>query len=262
MSKIAFVAGWYNFGNKGISDDNRLMFNTLYDSAKKNFLPNHDVDFIFLTNDDTIHIDDVINIKFNHFVLGYHHCLLMKVLSLRYIENVYDYIFVSDHDQIITNVINDSDLLLEDMYILQHFFNPTVKSIYYDVTNPEIMKLNFDISKYRWTMGNFYGGKSKIIKEYLNFVEIQHSESLKLNYMHPGVNFYAKYPDEFFLIKYVYENDINYKILNSSPESTLDVFLSDFVEDENLYPTLTKAKILHNTKKNLELLKKIKIYYK
>jgi hypothetical protein len=61
--KIAVISGWYNFGgNKGISEDYRFMTNCFYESAKKYFLPHHDVEFIFMNNSD-ITIDGVTNIN-------------------------------------------------------------------------------------------------------------------------------------------------------------------------------------------------------
>ena len=80
--KIAVISGWYNFGgNNGMSDDNMFMTNCFYESAKKHFLPNHDVEFIFMNNSD-ITIDGVTNINFDYQIEGFWEMCLMKILSL------------------------------------------------------------------------------------------------------------------------------------------------------------------------------------
>ena len=156
--KIAVISGWYNFGgNNGISDDNRFMTNCFYESAKKHFLPHHDVEFIFMNNSD-ITIDGVTNINFDYQIEGFWEMCLMKILSLKFLKNKYDYIFVHDNDQVYIKDVNDK-ILESDFTFLDHFYTPTVKDIYEQVT--DIVELNFNTSEEKWTMGNFFGGKQK-----------------------------------------------------------------------------------------------------
>jgi hypothetical protein len=266
MSKIAFVSGWYSYGNNyGIAEHHKYILDCLYNSAKKYFLKEHNVDFIFITNDETIKIDNVQNILIDHQVDGFWYMCLMKILSLKYLDNKYDYIFVSDTDQIFVNYV-DNELLQDNFYMLNHFYCPTIESVHKDIIPPVDEKykvpLNFENKKDFWTMGNFFGGKSQIMLDLCSFSEHQHN--IYRDVYHPDFHFYTRYPEELFLIKYIYENNIPHKRLNSTvfPQSTGgDYFLSDFQEDIEIYPNISEVRLIHNTKKNVDLLKKIIKYY-
>lgn len=253
--KIAFVSGWYNFGgNQGISDDYRFMTNCLYESAKKYFLPNHDVEFIFMNNSN-VTIDGVTNINFEYKIDNFWHMCLMKILSLRYLKDEYDYIFINDNDQIYIKEVGD-EILETDFTFLDHWFKPTTQSIHREVT--DIVELNFDTTKNQWTMGNFFGGKQKNVLELLEITEENHKKYFGHNYNQ--IHFYTRYPEEIFTLKYVYENNINHKRLNCSfnPLDTKEeVFLGDFSKEESDHFKIKNTKLLHDTKKNLEKLKKI-----
>jgi len=267
MKKVAFVSGWYVFnGQKGIHPIHKFVLECLYKSAKKFFLKEHNVDFIFITNDETIKIDDVKNVVINHKVDGFWYMCLMKILSLKYLEEEYDYIFVNDTDQIFVNEIGD-ELLKDNFYLLNHFYYPTIESIYRDITPPveknDIVPLNFENKNDYWTMGNFFGGKSELMKNLCSFTETQHNLYVREKY-HPDFHFYTRYPEELFLIKYIYENKISHTRLhaNGNPKATgMNYFMGDFYDKENIYPNIPEIRIIHNTKKNVELLKEIMQFY-
>ncbi|MEN6294435.1 MAG: hypothetical protein ABFD07_20770 [Methanobacterium sp.] len=262
MSKIAFVSGWYNYGvGNGINEKNQFILQCLYDSGKKYFLSNHDVEFIFITNTDAI-IDNVTNIKIDDIVTGFWPMCLMKVLTIKYLEDKYDYIFVNDTDQIFTDYVTD-EILNDDMTIVEHFFYPSVEGIHDEITQTDKVTLNFDRKKHLWTMGNFFGGKSEVMRRFLKFTEYWDNEYRKLPLLE-NTGFYTKYPEEYFLIKFIYENNIQHNRLLTTayPNSTnKNYFLSDFQDNETIYPDSIKVKLLHNTKKSVETLRKIIKYY-
>lgn len=264
MSKIAFVSGWYGFDNQtGINENNRFILQCLFDSAKKNFLPNHDVDIIFMSNND-IKFDNVINVNFDYTVGTFWHMCLMKILSLRYLEDKYDYIFVADTDQIFTKIVNDDDVLNDDIIIVNHFFNPHIEGIHIENTDPNIIPLHCDTMANKWTMGNFFGGKRETMMKLLEFTEFWHNQYHGIQFLDRAINFYTRYPEEYFLIKFIYENNISHKRLTTTVlpmNNELDYFLSDFQDKEEIYPDLVSVKLLHNTKKSVETLEKIIKYY-
>jgi hypothetical protein len=66
-------------------------------------------------------------------------------------------------------------------------------------------------------------------------------------------------------MKFLIENNINYNELESNAsliESDEKSFLGDFIDDRSLYPKFNNVKLLHNTKKNLTLLREVIKYYK
>lgn len=265
MKKVALVSGWYNFNNSnGISDVNKFVLNCLFDSAKKYFLPNQDVDFIFITNGD-IQLEGVINMKVDHKVNGFWHMCLMKILTLKHLDDKYDNVFVCDTDQIFTDYITD-DILNENMLIVEHYYHPTIKSIHENITDTNQVPLNFDTTTELWTMGNFFGGKLDIMKSLCNFTEYWHNQYIGLPLTpNNGAWFYCRYPEEYYLIKFIYENNIPFNRLESTyhPDSThKEFFLGDFKEEEKLYPESIKVKLLHDTKKNVETLRNIIKFYK
>jgi len=256
MKKIAFVSGYYTYGgNKGISENNRFMYDCLYKTAKKYFLKSHDVDLIFISNDD-IEIDGVNNIKIDYDLVGYDHMLLMKILGINFIEQKYDYIFVSDGDQIFINEVNDDDLLDSNFSFFDHYFKPTIKSILPEIS--DIVDLNFDTTKEKWTMGNFFGGSQEVMLDLLKHTKVYHEKYLGKEFSTRG--FYARYPDEIFLLKYAFENNVPHKRLKCTINpvgSSEQFFLSDFTPDDSQYILFTNTKLIHDTKKDLETLKKI-----
>ena len=253
--KIAVIYGWYNFGeHKGINEDNRLMTNCFYESAKKHFLPHHDVELIFMTNSD-VSFDGVTNIHFEYKVSCYSEMLLMKIMSLRFLKDEYDYIFVNDNDQVYIKDVGD-EILESDFIFVDHFFPSPVEAVHKEVT--DIVELNFNTSDEKWTMGNFFGGKQRNMMELLNIAEENHKKYFGHNY--DGLQFYSRYPDELFILKYVYENNVNHKRMNTCVhplQSPGEYFLSDWGDDDSVPFEVTNVNLLHNTKKNLNKLRKL-----
>ena len=260
MSRIAFVSGFYVYGGRvKMTPEQIFMFECLYDSAKKYFLKNHEVEFIFITNSYS-KIEGVNTIKIDKKITGYHEMLLMKILCVDYLKEQYDYIFVNDGDQIFVDHIND-DLLEHNFNIQRHFYNPAIDGVLENLS--PFINIECDRKNNHWTMGNFFGGKSDEFLRLLNKTKEYH-ERYK-NFYHKDIGFYAIYPDEVFLVKYLNEESVDYNWLKSITipgEVEGDFFVSDFQDDINFYPNFTNVKLLHNTKKNLSVLKEIIKYYK
>lgn len=269
--KIAFVGVWCTTNPSDFMGENNLfMAECFYRSAKKFFMVDQEVDFLFLCNNRNISIDleDVRNIHFQYSPEGYQHLLLMKILSLRFIDQIYDYIFVCDLDSIFISPVGD-EILGKDFYLMKHYFSPSLLSIHGEVTKDVV--LNFDPTNKEWTMGNFFGGKFSAVMELLKFSEEQHQIYKNVSYP-PEIGFYARYPDELFLLKFIFEKNIEHERLIPivieneyanilKGQNNLNYFLSDFPENESLYPLQGSIKCLHNTKKNIEVLKKIINFY-
>lgn len=243
--------------------DNYHLINDYYDTseaffrtAKKNFLPNHDIHFILITNHSRkLDLNFVEHIVADYHPMEYNHLLFMKVLGLKFLTEEYDYVFVADADQIIVSEITDEDILGCEYVFMQHFCNILFKDAHLEMTN-------FIDCKYPenaiWTMGNFYGGEYKHVMNLYNLSQKYH-DKLYQNSIMTEHNFYCKFPDELFITKYAYENEVNYKILSSNGTfvNNGELFLSDFSTNEEDYFYTKNVKILHNTKKDITFLKKI-----
>jgi hypothetical protein len=206
-------------------------------------------------NNSDITIDGVTNINFDYQIEGFWEMCLMKILSLKFLKNEYDYIFVHDNDQVYIKDVNDK-ILESDFTFLDHFYTPTVKDTYEQVT--DIVELNFNTSEEKWTMGNFFGGKQKNMMELLSITEEQNKKYFGYNFNQNY--FYSRYPEELFIVKYVYENNINHKRLNTCThplQSEGEYFLSDWGDDDSVPFEVTNVNLLHNTKKDLNKLKKL-----
>jgi hypothetical protein len=260
--KIAFVSGYYFLNNKEkINDELRTIFNALYKSAKNHFLKNHDVDFIFLTNGQD-EIENVKNIHFDYEIKqgGTNHAIVLQILSLKYIKDNYDYIFIHDHDQIYVNDVDENLLLNSDFVLLDHFWKPArIDELLPHITT--LVDMNFDTSKEFWTMGSFYGGKGQVVKELVEKSWIWHDHYLALS----NGGFYANYPAEVFVIKFVFENNINNKRLSSHmnpTELSTGVFFSNIemlgINNIDEYESKIKnVTLLHNTKSSFSVLENI-----
>jgi hypothetical protein len=233
-----------------------------FKTAKKYFLKKHDVDFLTITNiDNHINNKDVQVIKVDYPIDGLYHALTMKVLCLEFVKKEYDYIFVADADQIFVNEVNDEDILNDDYVFLRHFYRPKFNGILSECT--DYLTINFDGENVEWTMGNFFGGKKKVMEELLKFSKKIHEENFPKN-ISKNYEYYCKYAEEFFVGAFPHEKNVSYKTLSSitNPYEDLnnDYFLSDFIDDnkeQTLYQNIKNVKILHNTKKNLEQLDRV-----
>jgi hypothetical protein len=260
MSKIAFVSGYYFINGKTkMDDDVRFMYESLYHSAKKYFLTNHETDFIFITNGDD-KIDGVTNIRIDNHFEGYHEMLLMKILCVDYLTEEYDYIFVSDGDQIFVDYVYD-DILEHPFNAVKHFFNAKSTGIIRELS--QFVKISGNTDDITWCTGNFFGGKSDTFNFLLE--KTKQYDSHYQQYYDPLNGYYARYPDEVLLMKILIEEKIGYNELSSNDVLEMSenkFYLGDFINDENLYPNFNNVKLLHNTKKNINLLRKVIKYYK
>ena len=264
--KIAVVSGYYTNGSgkNVLNPDTRLMFDAMYKSVKKYFLKDHDVDCIFISNDD-IQIEDVINYKINYEIPdgNYWHITIMPLISLEIIEKEYDYIFLIESDNIIVNPINDEDILDFDFAMLDHFWKwHSIKLAISGITG--FVDMNFERTNELWTMGSFKGGRYDVM---MNLCK----KSKEYHKMYEGKDhrggFYAEYPEEVFMIKFSYENNINHKRLktNIDPQNGEPAFFTNLeflrFENENDYFNIKNFKVIHNTKSNFELFKKMIPFY-
>jgi hypothetical protein len=177
-------------------DKNFLLINDYYDtseaffkSAKKNFLLNHDVDFVLITNNERKHDLDFVK----HIVVDYHpneyqHLLFMKVLCLKYLNEKYDYIFVADADQIIVSEITDKDILDSEYVFMRHFYNASFKDTYPSMT--KFIDVNYPEGAI-WTMGNFFGGTYNHIINLYKLSQEYHDKLYPHTVM-PEFGFYQK----------------------------------------------------------------------
>ena len=239
----------------------------LFKSAKKYFLPNHNVDFLLITNRDDIQLDldFVKTIRIDYDVYNNWHGYAMKVLNLGYIPKEYDYIFGSDVDSIFVNEVTDEDILSNDFVVMKHWMNPTFNSILQSVT--DYITVDFDGDSETWVMGNFFGGKSEKIYELFKESTQIHNDLFGKK-IREDCNFYSRYPEELFIGKYVNENKVDYKYLigcmGFSHSLTENFFLGDFEfvnqefiknnNNETLFVNTDNVKLLHATKINMDTL--------
>lgn len=272
MKKIALVGTlvFNDFPDPNKKSNYIEMFEIFMLSAKKHFMKNHDVDFILLTN--TLDID--LNEKVNSFVKkviypekinNFSSAISCKIFGLEMLSNNYDFVFSSDVDQIFVSNVNDSDLLNHDFSIMSHFFSSKYKDVLPSVNNAIEFTPSFTLTDdYIWPMGNFFGGKQSNINELiLNYKDL-HNKLKNKKHKYPRYNYYALYPDEMFLGDYCYSNNIKYQLLTTVVDyrnTKKSFFLSDFIGNVNEILNIKNVKLLHNTKKNMELLRKLKEKY-
>lgn len=237
----------------------------LFESAKKHFLKNHELDCLLITNHPLIQskLDFVKTIKVDHDIHNNWHGYLMKVLCLEYVPKEYDYIFSLDVDQIFINEVIDEEVLSNDFIFMRHWYTPSYAGILSEVTN--FVSVDFDADKAYWAIGNFFGGKSENMYDLFEKSNKIHNELFNKKIME-SCNFYSRYPEELFIGKYAYENNTDYKYLTGSigfdQEPDKNFFLGDFDylwrkyasnnNDETVFQNLTNVKLIHQTKINME----------
>jgi hypothetical protein len=280
--KIAFISGWYSGPEKiEMTENHKFIIECLYNSGKKYFLPNHEVDFIFITNDERNKIEGVQNIVIDYNIVDFWHACLMKILCINYIDKEYDYVFVNDYDQFYVNEVTDDDILKDDVTILEHYYSTIgdvrVETINTVIINNKLIPLNFDTEKHLWTMGNFFGGKFELMKTLSKSTEQDHEKYMNLHFGGGGGGFYCQYPEELFLIKYIYENGLTPNLLSTNQSVKHDrrpVFQTQFepinptqetatsIDDISLHPQIYDiVKLVHNIKIDLDGLRNvIKLY--
>lgn len=255
--KIALInALFFPSENYHLVNDYYDTSESFFRSAKNQFLTNHEVHHILITNiQKKLPLDFVEHVIADYHPTEYHHLLFMKVLCLQFLKEKYDYIFVADADQIVVSQITDNDLLDKEYVFMGHFFNTLFKDALPSMT--KFIDVNFPEGA-TWTMGNFYGGKYEHVMNMYRIAQ-EHHNSLYPEKVMEEFGFYCKFPDELFIAKYAYENDVDYKVLscNATFTSGLKLFLSDFSTQEEDYVDTSNVRMLHNTKKDINLLKKL-----
>jgi hypothetical protein len=262
---------------KNLLDIYKKCVEVLFKSGKKYFLPNHEVEFLLITNHDFIelnHLDYVKLIKVDYDIHNNWHGYLMKLLGIEFVPKEYDYIFSLDVDQIFVNEVVDDDVLSHDFVVMKHWSNPTYSSILSEVTN--FIDIDFNGEEEFWVLGNFFGGKSKKMYELFEKSNKIHNDLLNKKIME-HCNFYSMYPEEMFVGKYINENNVNYKYLTGSlgfdegEEAKRSLFLGDFEHlwrkyvqndnDETIFQNITNVKLIHQTKINMDAFKIFSKYY-
>ena len=221
----------------------------LIDSTKRKFLKNHNVDIKMFSN---IHITypgtETLIIKIDENIKNENYYQLHKVLALNHINlDAYDYVFVSDIDQMFINTVNDDDLLLNKLCIMEHFYK--------DLRTADNMRhwsdvITFVDREYKHTMGNFYGGPVHIIKDFLQYVNGYWQEYK--NHVFPPVGFFSKYPEEVLLIKYIKEKNLSEHRIPCSINFINPAFMTNINAFGNLYEHLDSFKLIHNIKIDME----------
>ena len=285
--------------------------NAMFRTAKKYFLKNHDIEFILITNVSNIEefgIDtDLINlikVEYNS-ITSLQHAHLMKILSIEFLDTTkYERMYSVETDCIFINEVVDDDLLPYNMVAQRHWAKTEAgygRVWWNTCAFPVEEYVNFDPNTpgIEWVMGNFYGGKSELLKDmmektkalHIKWTDIVNSEGPSF-YTGKTHNwpFYALYPEELFLGKYIHENVKDVKLLEgifdleeeidrekcNAPDGfyclpgwgvylrsdrTKQYWLSELKANESLYPNITLAKLLHATKSNFQLLDKVLPYY-
>lgn len=254
MKKVAFISSWwFQESDQVLSEESVLVLNALYKSAKKYFLINEKVDYYFITNGKT-KIEGVINIKVDKNFNNFWHICLMKILSLDYISKNYDYYYVNDYDQIYTAEVNT--LMLKNNFVVVNHWGSNIGEIYERFNIPSEIKTGRDNFQDYWVLGNFFGGKNKAVFDLLEYTFDYHSRTYDSE-----KDFYTVYPEEVFLISYLYNNNIDFTRLNTDVFSINEtIFMSTFAEHTFDYISIHKEnryiKLLHDTKRFPNLLKK------
>jgi len=252
--KIAFVAVWFGLdNNKSISEDNKFILECLYKTAKKKFLPKQDVEFVLITNTE-VEIKGITVTRVDYDLGSMEHIYLMKILALRFLSNTYDYIFVSDVDQVFVGEIGEN-ILDKDFTVLGHWCQK-IKDIYGKTAFTVTLDIEEEFKDEEWILGCFFGGKAENVLDLLKLTEEEH-----IKYYNPDTHFYTSFPDELYLVKYVYERKIPTKRLKVTAFPRVDeegIFLSTFSEDASallLDNSNDMTKVLHDTKKYIQTLK-------
>lgn len=227
--------------------------NLLYSSAKKFFLPGNNVRHVLFTdNDIAIEGVETVRIESPHIQSPSYYQFL-KVLSLNSINlDLYDYVFVNDVDQMYVDYVQDSDLLSNQLCILSHFF-PTIKTKEQLMHWSDIVEIND--ANVQHTMGNFFGGPVSIIKEFLAFCNDFWNKHKDHSYN--GTGMFSLYPEEVLLIKFIVDNNIQERRLQSQLHFENKGFMTNINAFGDLVENLKNFKLIHNIKHDISFAKKI-----
>lgn len=226
----------------------------LVESTRKKFLTTHEVDIVILSNNG-IGYPNTKNIIINvepEFVADMNYILLNKILALNFIDfNEYDYVFVSDIDQMWVNEVLDSDLLLDKFCMPNHFWNTKLKN---DLPNwsDVIFTNNGELDN---TMGNFFGGPSNIMKNLVSYVNEYWSKYKHHKSGHIG--FFCLHAEEVLLVTFTDEKKIPVHRLTSQLYFTNKGFLTNINAYGDILLNLHNFKLVHNIKVDMFLANKI-----
>jgi hypothetical protein len=221
----------------------------LYSTAKKKFLTEHTVEYV-LFSDKEVSFDGVkvVKVETPHIQSPSYYQFL-KVLNLNHVDlSKYDYVFVSDSDQMFVNDVTNDDILTNQLCILSHFY-PEIKTKEHIHFWSDVVDIND--SSIRHTMGNFFGGPSTIITDFLNFCNSYWDKYKNHNFN--GTSMFSLYPEEVLLIKYIIENNIEEKRLSSNLYFDQESFLVNINCYGDLKANIKNFKVVHNTKHDLLL---------
>ena len=218
-------------------------------SAKKYFLINHNIDFIVFT--DVKEKPTISNVNFvdidNTFSNSKSYYQFQKILSLNYVDlGKYDYVFVHDIDQVYVSEVNDSDLLSNDLCILNHLGKEKVKTGIGWWSN--VVQIDNDIEH---TTGNFWGGPTHLIKLLLEYSN--NFWSIHKDHKNERVNFFTEHPEEVMLIKFIDYYRIKERRITSSLNFNESAFLTAITTNGNISDSqLKNFKLIHDTKVNID----------
>lgn len=220
----------------------------LVKSAKKYFLINHDIHFVLFSDLDVkLSNSDIKVIKIareDFTYLSYFH--LQKILSLNYINlDSYDYVFVHDTDQVYVGPVYDVDLLSNDFCILNHFYKLNAKISVGQFTDV----FDIDNRTLEYTMGNFWGGPTHLVKLFLDYTNV--IWSLHKNHSYNELGFFSYHADEVVLIKFIDFYRIKERRINCSLDFTKSAYLTSITRTGHVLEHLHNFKLIHDTKVNL-----------
>lgn len=221
----------------------------LIDSTKKKFLKNHNVEVKMFSNLRVQYPGtETLLFTLNKDIKNENYYQLYKVLALNHFDlDRYDYIFVSDIDQMFINNVVDNDLLVDKLCIMEHFYKDlrTADNMHHwsDV-------IKFDDRNYRHTMGNFYGGPTHIIKDFLQYVNNYWNQYK--DHVFAPVGLFCKYPEEVLMIKYLKDKNLVEHRISSSINFINPAFMTNINAFGNLFEHLNNFKLIHNIKIDME----------
>lgn len=226
----------------------------LVKSAKKYFLTNHNVEFLVFT--DIKNTQEIENVKFIQIDNSFCDCIscyqFQKVLSLNYVDlNQYDYIFVHDIDQVYVSQVLDSDLLSNDLCILNHLAKEKIKMGINWWSN--IIKIDNDLEH---TTGNFWGGPKHLIKLFLEYSN--NFWDINKDYKNERINFFTEHPEEVMLIKFIDYYRIKERRISCSLNFDESSFMTAITINGDIKDNqLKNFKLIHDTKVNMNWSKEL-----
>ena len=127
------------------------------------------------------------------------------------------------------------------------------------------VEMNFERkNELLWTMGSFKGGKYETMLDLCKKSKEYHEKYYGNDFDN---GFYAQYPEEVFMLKFVFENSVEHKRINVNidPSNGESAFFTNLeflkFENEEDYSDIKNFKLIHNVKSNFDLFKKMIPFY-